>query len=107
MLNAQSDFSPVSPSFGGMEMMSLLLVVAAVLTSIAQQEASPPAPSVAEAARAARERQKSTNAKHALTDEDLGGTRETGGSGPQPPKRKRGLNWKETPPFPQSPQLRT
>jgi len=49
MLNAQSDFSPVSPLFGGMEMMSLLLVVAAVLTSIAQQEASPP--SVAEAAR--------------------------------------------------------
>jgi len=49
--------------------------------SIAQQEASPPAPSVAEAARAARERQKSTNAKHVLTDEDLGGTRETGGSG--------------------------
>jgi len=81
MLNAQSDFSPVSPLFGGMEMMSLLLVVAAVLTSIAQQEASPPAPSVAEAARAARERQKSTNAKHVLTDEDVGGSRETGGSG--------------------------
>jgi hypothetical protein len=81
MLNAQSDFSPVSPLFGGMEMMSLLLVVAAVLTSIAQQEASPPAPSVAEAARAARERQKPTNAKHVLTDEDLGGSRETGGSG--------------------------
>jgi hypothetical protein len=64
-----------------MEMISLLLVVAAVLMSIAQQEASPPAPSVAEAARAARERQKSTNAKHVLTDEDLGGSRETGGSG--------------------------
>ncbi len=62
-------------------MMSLLLVVAAVLTSIAQQEASPPAPSVAEAARAARERQKSTNAKHVLTDEDFGGSQETGGSG--------------------------
>ena len=79
MLNAQSDFSPVSPLFGGMEMMSLLLVVAAVLASIAQQEASPP--SVAEAARAARERQKSTNAEHVLTDEDVGGSRETGGSG--------------------------
>jgi hypothetical protein len=81
MLDAQSDFSPASPLFGGMKMMSLLLVVAAVLTSIAQQEASPPAPSVAEAARAARERQKPASAKHVLTDEDLGGSRETGGSG--------------------------
>jgi len=81
MLNVQSNFSPSSPLFSGTEMMSLLLVVAAVLMSIAQQEASPPAPSVAEVARAARERQKSTNAKHVLTDEDLGGTRETGDSG--------------------------
>jgi hypothetical protein len=107
MLNVQRNFSPSSPLFGGMEMMSLLLVVAAVLMSITQQEASPPAPSVAEAARAARERQKSTNAKHVLTDEDLGGTREIGGSGSPASEAEARSQLEEIPPFPQSPQLRT
>jgi len=55
---------------------ALSLPFLAVLLALAgRQETSPPAQSVAEAARAARERQKSSAPKHTLTDDDLASRR--------------------------------
>lgn len=52
-----------------------LPLLAAFLALAAQQETSPPEQSVAEAARAARERQKASTPKHMLTDDDLSARR--------------------------------
>ena len=48
-----------------------LLMVTAFLMFSQQQEATPPAPTLAEAARAARERPKSSKPKHIVTDDDV------------------------------------
>ena len=47
------------------------LLLAAFLATAAQQEAAPAAPSVADAAKAARERQTASKPKHILTDDDV------------------------------------
>ena len=47
------------------------LVVAAFLLFSAQQEVTPPVPSVADAARAARESKQSSKPKHVWTDDDI------------------------------------
>jgi hypothetical protein len=54
--------------------------LAALLALTPLQEASPPTQSVADAARAARERQKSSAPKHLLTDDDLASRRASGES---------------------------
>ena len=62
---------------------SLSLSFAAALLSLAaQQDATPPAQSLADAARAARERQKSSTAKRVVTDDDIVPARSTANSTP-------------------------
>jgi hypothetical protein len=71
------------------------LLVTAYLALPVQQEATPPTPSVADAAKAARERKSSSKLKHVLTDDDV--ARSGGPPALRParlPKPRFERNWK-------------